>query len=166
LSNSTMTTLSIGLMFSMLAIAGLFAGGFLTMAPIAVYADDEESTEVDTEIENEAQAKADAENEDNDVVVQSNDADVAQIADNRCDAGAAVSDDDVVGVTGANVAVAANDCENTSTQTSNIGQANVNDDRDVQLAIADAEAEADQTICGQLAFLGLQLCDNEVEEED
>jgi hypothetical protein len=166
LSNSTMTTLSIGLMFSMLAIAGLFAGGFLTMAPIAVYADDEESTEVDTEIENEAQAKADAENEDNDVVVQSNDADVAQIADNRCDAGAAVSDDDVVGVTGANVAVAANDCENTSTQTSNIGQANVNDDRDVQLAIADAEAEADQTICGQLALLGLQLCDNEVEEED
>jgi hypothetical protein len=167
LSNNTMTTLSIGLMLSMLAIAGLFAGGISSMVPIAaVYADDEESTEVDTEIENEAQAKADAENEDNDVVVQSNDADVAQIADNRCDAGAAVSDDDVVGVTGANVAVAANDCENTSTQTSNIGQANVNDDRDVQLAIADAEAEADQTICGQLAFLGLQLCDNEVEEED
>ena len=151
-----MTTLSIGLMLSMLAIAGLFAGG-ITMTP-AVYADDdEESTEIDSEIENEA--KADAENEDNDVVVQSNDADVAQIADNDCEAAAAVSDDDVVGVTGANVAVAANDCDNRSTQESNIGQANVNDDRDIQ--VADAEAEA----CQQLAFLGLQLCGNEVEED-
>jgi hypothetical protein len=161
LFNSTMTTLSIGLMLSMLAIAGLFAGGFLTMAPIAVNAEEDEgSTEVDTDIENEA--KANAENEDNDVVVQSNDADVAQIADNDCEAGAAVSDDDVVGVTGANVAVAANDCDSTTTQESNIGQANVNDDRDVQVADADARAEA----CQQLAFLGLQLCGNEVEEED
>jgi hypothetical protein len=156
-----MTTLSIGLMLSMLAIAGLFAGG-ITMTP-AVYADDdEESTEIDSEIENEAKADADARNEDNDVVVQSNDADVAQIADNDCEAAAAVSDDDVVGVTGANVAVAANDCDNTTNQESNIGQANVNDDRDVQTAVADAEAEA----CQQLAFLGLQLCGNEVEEED
>jgi hypothetical protein len=163
-----MTTLSIGLMLSMLAIAGLFAGGFLTMAPIAVYADDEESTEVDTDIENEAKAKGgDAENEDNDVVVQSNDADVAQIAENGCSAGAAVSDDDVVGVTGANVAVAANDCENTSSQSSTIDQANVNDDRDTQVAEGgDAIALADQTVCGQLALLGFQLCDNEVEEEE
>ena len=107
-----MTTVNISLMLSMLAIAGLFAGGFLTMAPIATYADDEES--IESEIENEANAKAS--NSDDDVVVQSNDADVAQIADNDCEAGAAVSDDDVVGVTGANVAVAANDCDNTTTQ--------------------------------------------------
>jgi hypothetical protein len=158
LSNSTMTTLSIGLMFSMLAIAGLFAGGFLTMAPIAVYANDE--TDIDTDIENEAKAKAS--NSDDDVVVQSNTAEVAQIADNDCEAAAAVSDDDVVGVTGANVASASNDCDSDTNQESNIGQANVNDDRDVQVASATAEAE--QSICGQLAFLGLQLCGNEEED--
>ena len=158
-----MTTLSIGLMLSMLAIAGLFAGG-ITMTP-AVYADEDEgSTEIETDIENEAEAKAEAENEDNDVVVQSNDADVAQIADNDCSAGAAVTDDDVIGVTGANVAVAANDCDSITAQTSTIGQANVNTDNDVQVADADAEAEAEQTLCGQLAFLGLQVCDNEVED--
>ena len=81
----------------------------ITMMP-AVYADDdEESTEIDS-VRTEAKADADAENDD--VVVQSNDADVAQITDNDCEAAAAVSDDDVVGVTGANVAVAANDCDN------------------------------------------------------
>ena len=52
-----MTTVNTGLMLSMLAIPGLFAGGFLTMAPIATYAQD---------IENEAEAS----NEDNDEVEQ------------------------------------------------------------------------------------------------
>lgn len=141
-------------MLGMLAIAGLFAGGFFTMGPIvAAYAEDDEgSTEVDTDIENEAKAKAgDAENEDNDVVVQENTATVAQIADNDCSSGD----------------VSLNDCDNTTSQSSTISQANVNDDRDTQTAIGgEARAEAEQTICGQLAFLGLQLCDNEVEEED
>ena len=34
LLHNTMTTVNTGLMLSMLAIAGLFAGGFLTMAPM------------------------------------------------------------------------------------------------------------------------------------
>jgi hypothetical protein len=148
-----MTTLNISLMLGMLAIAGLFAGGLFTMGPIvAAYADDEGSTEVDTDIENEAEAKGgDAENEDNDVNVQENHATVAQIADNDCSSGD----------------VSLNDCDNTTTQTSTISQANVNDDRDTNTAVGgEATADAEQTICGQLAFLGLQLCDNEVEEED
>ena len=147
-----MTTLSIGLMLSMLAIAGLFAGGFLTMVPMAVYADDEGSTEVDTDIENEAEAKAgDAEIEDNDVNVQENTATVAQIADNDCSSGD----------------VSLNDCDNTTTQSSTITQANVNDDRDTNVAEGgDATADARQSICGQLALIGLQVCGNDVEEEE
>jgi hypothetical protein len=131
-----MTTVNIGLMLSMLAIAGLFAGGFLTMAPIATYAQ---------EIENEAEAS----NEDNDEVEQENKSEIKQKSDTECTSAAIVEDNDVVGVTGANTAVSANDCD--TTQAAVVTQSNSNTDNDVQVASADA--------CQQVAaLLGFNIC--------
>jgi PBP1b-binding outer membrane lipoprotein LpoB len=131
-----MTTVNIGLMLSMLAIAGLFAGGFLTMAPIATYAQ---------EIENEAEAS----NEDNDDVDQENNSKIEQESKIKCDADADVDDNDFIGFTGSNTAVAANDCDNT--QVAIVGQSNTNTDNDFQVADADA--------CQQVASLvGFSIC--------
>jgi hypothetical protein len=130
-----MTTINTGLMLSMLAIAGMFAGGFLTMAPIASYAQ---------LAENEAEAS----NEDNDEVEQENEAEIEQKSEIKCDSEAEVEDNDVIGVTGANTAVSANDCD--SSQTAAQVQSNSNTDNDVQVASADA--------CQTLALLGFNVC--------
>jgi hypothetical protein len=136
-----MTTLNISLMLSMLAIAGLFAGGFLSLAPYVAYAEEDESTS----IENEAEAS----NEDNDEVKQSNKAEIDQDSDTECTSAAIVEDNDFVGVTGANTAVSANDCD--TTQTAATVQSNTNTDNDVQVASADA--------CQQVAaLLGFNIC--------
>jgi len=131
-----MTTVNIGLMLSMLAIAGLFAGGFLSLAPWVAYAQ---------EIENEAEAS----NEDNDEVEQENKSEIEQKSDTECTSAAIVEDNDVVGVTGANAAVSANDCD--TTQAAVVTQSNSNTDNDVQVASADA--------CQQIAALvGFNVC--------
>jgi hypothetical protein len=130
-----MTTVNTGLMLSMLAIAGLFAGGFLTMAPLANA----------QEIENEAEAS----NEDNDKVEQENNSKIEQESKIKCDSEAEVEDNDFIGFTGSNNAVSANDCDNT--QVAIVGQSNTNNDNDVQLASADA--------CQQVAALvGFNIC--------
>jgi len=93
-----------------------------------------------------------ASNEDNDEVEQENEAKIEQKSEIKCEA--EVEDNDVIGVTGANVA--ANDCD--STQTAAAVQSNTNTDNDVQVAVA----EADQEICEQLAalqLLNVQVCD-------
>jgi hypothetical protein len=100
-----------------------------------------------------------ANNEDNDVVIQENKAKISQEAENNVKCEAENESGDVA------LNVAANDCdENTqsNTQSATVAQANVNEDNDVQVA----ESEATQTICGQLAVLGLQVCGNDVEEEE
>jgi hypothetical protein len=88
-----------------------------------------------------------ASNEDNDKVEQENKSEIKQKSKTDCDA--KVSDDDVIGVTGANVA--ANDCD--TTQTAAVVQSNTNTDNDVQVAAAEAE----QDICEQLGVLAIQL---------
>jgi hypothetical protein len=130
-----MTTVNTGLMLSMLAIAGMFAGGFLTMAPVAAQ-----------EIENEAEAS----NEDNDKVEQENKSEIKQKSEIKCDSEAEVEDNDFIGFTGSNNAVSANDCDNT--QVAVVDQDNTNTDNDFQVATADA--------CQNVAALqlGLNLC--------
>jgi hypothetical protein len=92
-----------------------------------------------------------ANNEDNDVVVQSNEAKIKQEQSVKCDAEAEGS---------IAVNVASNDCDrNDQDQDATVLQSNDNDDNDVQVA----NAEAEQSVCGQLAFLGLQVCGNEEE---
>jgi hypothetical protein len=131
-----MTTLNTSLMLSMLAIAALFAGGSFMMGQIASA----------QEIENEAEAT----NEDNDEVKQENKSEIKQESKIKCESEAEVSDDDFIGVTGANVAGAGgNDCDNT--QTAAAVQSNTNTDNDVQVASADA--------CQQIAALvGFNVC--------
>jgi hypothetical protein len=91
-----------------------------------------------------------ANNEDNDVVVQENEAKVEQSQKVSCEA------ENESGDVALNVA--ANDCdENSQSQTSTVTQVNDNEDNDVQTAIANA----DQSVCGQLALLGLQVCGND-----
>jgi hypothetical protein len=97
-----------------------------------------------------------ANNEDNDVVVQSNEAKIEQEAENNVKCEAENESENIA------LNIAANDCdENTQTnaQTASVTQTNANSDDDVQTAVADAE----QSVCGQLALLGLQVCGNEVE---
>src|SRR5918992_3578570 len=107
----------------MLAVVGLVASPMAAMAqPVNVAA---------------------ASNEDNDEVEQENKSEIKQESEIKCEA--EVEDNDVIGVTGANVA--ANDCD--STQTAAAVQSNSNTDNDVQVAAA----EADQEICEQLAAL-------------
>ena len=127
----------------MLALGMLGIAGMMFASP-SVYAQNSNS--------------AIAANTDDDVVVQSNEGEIKQKADNsvKCDADSESGD--------VSFSIAANDCdENTqsTTQTASIGQANVNEDNDVQTAVADAE----QSVCEQLVGLGLglQLCGNEVE---
>jgi hypothetical protein len=118
----------------MLSVAGLVVGPTIAMAqPVNVAA---------------------ASNEDNDEVEQENKSEIKQKSEIKCES--EVEDNDVIGVTGANVA--ANDCD--STQTAAAVQSNSNTDNDVQVAVADA----DQQICQQLALLGLQVC-AEVDED-
>ena len=97
-----------------------------------------------------------ASNEDNDDVDQENKSEIKQESEIKCEA--EVEDNDVVGVTGANVA--ANDCD--TEQSAATIQSNSNTDNDVQAASASAE----QDICEQVAALvgiNVQVCD---EEED
>jgi hypothetical protein len=131
-----MTTVNTGLMLSMLAIAGMFAGGTLAMGPVA-YAQD---------IENEAEAS----NEDNDKVEQENNSKITQKSKIKCDSEAEVEDNDFIGFTGSNNAVSANDCD--STQVAVVDQDNTNTDNDFQVATADA--------CQNVAALqlGLNIC--------
>jgi hypothetical protein len=86
-----------------------------------------------------------ASNEDNDEVEQENESEIKQESKIKCES--EVEDNDVIGVTGANVA--ANDCD--STQTAAAVQSNTNTDNDVQVASADS--------CQQVAALvGFNLC--------
>ena len=97
-----------------------------------------------------------ANNEDNDVVVQENEAKISQEAENNVKCEAENESENIA------LNIAANDCdENTQTnaQTASVTQTNANSDDDTQTAVADAE----QSVCGQLALLGLQVCGNEVE---
>jgi hypothetical protein len=88
-----------------------------------------------------------ASNEDNDVVVQENDAAIFQASSIDCEAEAESENDDSVQV-GDNTNVAANDCD--SIQTAAIVQGNSNVDNDVQVASSD--------LCQQIALLGEQAC--------
>ncbi len=128
-------------MLGMLAIGGLIAGG--AMFTGQAYA------QVNVSPVNAASAS----NSDDDVVVQSNNAEIKQDADVKCKA--KVSDDDKIQV-GDNTNVAANDCG--AEQSATVLQTNTNEDNDVQVAEA--------TACQALALgLGLNLCDNIVEAE-
>ena len=101
-----------------------------------------------------------ANNEDNDVVIQENEAKIAQDAENNIKCEAESESGDVLTFSVGST----NDCdENTQTnaQTATVTQANANSDNDAQTAVADAE----QSVCDQLAFLGLQVCGNEVENK-
>jgi hypothetical protein len=115
-----------GLMLGMLAIGGLIAGGamFTTGQAFA-------TNGVDPSASNTAAAA----NSDNDVVSQSNSATVYQDAKVKCKA--SVDDNDGVQV-GSSTNTAANACW--SEQSSTIGQANVNEDNDVQEAFVCAVA--------------------------
>jgi hypothetical protein len=131
-----------GLMLGMLAIGGLIAGG-------AMFTTGQAYAQLTVSPVNAASAS----NSDDDVVVQSNDAEVKQEADVKCKA--KVSDDDTIQV-GDNINTAANDCG--SSQSGTVAQTNTNEDNDVQVAEA--------TACQALAVgLGLNLCDNIVEAE-
>jgi hypothetical protein len=94
-----------------------------------------------------------ANNEDNDVVIQENEAKVSQEAENNVKCEAESESGDVL-----TFSIAANDCdENTqsNTQSSTVTQTNANSDDDTQTAVA----EADQEICEQFGFLALSICD-------
>jgi predicted cobalt transporter CbtA len=134
-----------GLMLGMLAIGGLIAGGAMFQGQ--AYAQLPPLLQI-----NPINA-ASASNSDDDVVVQANSATVKQESETKCEA--KVSDDDKFQV-GDNVNAAANDCD--TTQTANVGQANVNTDNDVQVAEA--------TSCQALALLiGANVCDNAITVE-
>jgi hypothetical protein len=121
---------------ALLVAAGLVAMAGTGAGLVPVYAQ---------EIENEAEA----ENEDNDFVVQGNQANIGQASSIVCESEAEVEDNDFIGVTGANTAVSANDCDNT--QTAAAVQSNTNTDNDVQVASADS--------CQQVAALvGFNVC--------
>ena len=97
-----------------------------------------------------------ANNEDNDVVVQENEAKISQEAENNVKCEAENESENIA------LNIAANDCDENSqsnSQSATVTQTNANSDDDVQTAVADAE----QSVCGQLALLGLQVCGNEVE---
>jgi hypothetical protein len=90
-------------------------------------------------------AQHDAHNLEYEEVEQENESEIKQESEIKCDAD--VDDNDVIGVTGSNVA--ANDCD--STQTAAAVQSNTNTDNDVQVASADA--------CQQIAALvGFNVC--------
>jgi hypothetical protein len=131
-----------GLMLGMLAIGGLIAGG--AMLNGQAYAQVLEVSPINA---------ASASNSDDDVVVQSNEANVAQSADVECEA--KVSDDDKK-QKGDSVNAAANDCD--TTQTATVAQVNSNTDNDVQVAEADA--------CQSVALgAAANLCDNVIDVE-
>lgn len=125
-------------MLSMLAVGGLFAA----FAPMAFQIQVAAAQPVNV---------AAASNEDNDKVLQSNYADVDQESKIKCKASAESENDKSVQV-GSNQNIAANDCD--SKQSADVDQDNDNYDNDVQIAAA----RADQEICQQIAFLGLQVC--------
>ncbi len=136
-----MTTVNTkGLVLGMLAIGGLIAGGAMFTGQQA-YAQLIGINPVNA---------AAATNNDNDVVVQQNTANVKQNADVDCDA--KVSDNDKIQL-GDNINTAGNDCD--VTQASVIGQGNTNTDNDVQVA--------DATACQALALLiGANICDTTI----
>ena len=131
-----------GLMLGMLAIGGLIAGG-------AMFTTGQAYAQLTISPVNAAAAS----NSDDDVVVQSNTAEVKQDADVKCKA--KVSDDDVIQA-GDNINTAANACD--ASQSAFVAQTNTNEDNDVQVAEA--------TACQAIAVgLGLNLCDNIAEAE-
>jgi hypothetical protein len=132
-----------GLMLGMVAIGGLIAGGAMFTTGQA-YATNGQTVPITVNPVNAAAAS----NSDDDVVVQANSANVKQKADVKCDA--KVSDDDKIQL-GDDTNTAANACG--VSQSSTIGQANVNTDNDVQIAEA--------TACQALGLLGIaaNLCD-------
>jgi hypothetical protein len=142
--HTTMTTVNTkGLVLGMLAIGGLIAGGAMFTGQQAAYA----------QITVSPVNAASASNSDDDFVVQSNDAKVSQKGEVKCEA--EVEDNDVFQV-GDNTNSAANGCS--TTQSSSIGQTNVNTDNDVQVAEADA--------CQGLGLIaGANVCDTTVEAD-
>jgi hypothetical protein len=137
-----------GLMLGMLAIGGLIAGGAMFTTGQA-YATPFTDPNGDLSVSNTAAAA----NSDDDSVTQSNSATVYQDAEVKCKA--SVDDNDGV-QEGSNTNTAANACS--SEQSSTVGQANVNEDNDVQ----DASALACQTLAG----LGINFCGNTITEEE
>jgi hypothetical protein len=134
-----------GLMLGMLAIGGLIAGGAMFQGQ--AYA---QLPPLPALIEINPINAAAASNSDDDTVTQVNSATVKQESETKCEA--KVSDDDKFQV-GDNVNAAANDCD--TTQTANVGQANVNTDNDIQVAEA--------TSCQALGLIaGINICDNAV----
>jgi len=134
-----MKTPMFGLMLSMLAISGLFAGAlFATQANAQLIP-------INT---------ATSSNEDNDDVKQTNVAKITQKSETKCDADA--SSANVLSVqAGDNTNTAANDCD--TTQTADATQANVNTDNDVQVATSEAcQAVAlliSANVCGNTAVV-------------
>lgn len=98
-----------------------------------------------------------AANSDDDEVEQENKSEIKQESETKCEAeagsaniaGVAVGDQ----ISGAS---ASNDCD--TTQNAVVVQSNTNEDNDVQIA------DAEQSVCEQLAVLGLQICGNEEED--
>jgi hypothetical protein len=135
-----MTTVNTkGLVLGMLAIGGLIAGG-------AMFTGQQAHAQLTISPVNAAAAS----NSDDDVVIQSNKAEVKQKGEVKCKA--SVEDNDKVQV-GDNTNTAANGCS--VSQSSTIGQANVNTDNDVQVAEA--------TACQSLALgFGINFCDNAI----
>jgi hypothetical protein len=142
--HTTMTTVNTkGLVLGMLAIGGLIAGG-------AMFTGQQAYAQLTISPVNAAAAS----NSDDDVVIQSNSAKVKQKGEVKCEA--EVEDNDGAQV-GDNTNTAANGCS--VSQSSTIGQANVNTDNDVQAASA--------TACQALGgLLGASICGNTVTEEE
>ena len=141
-----MTTVNTkGLVLGMLAIGGLIAGGAMFTGQQAF------ATAIGGPLITVNPANvASASNSDDDFVVQSNNAEVKQKADVDCEA--KVSDDDKIQA-GDNTNTAGNDCD--VTNASVIGQSNVNEDNDVQIA--------DATACQALGLLaGINICDTSI----
>jgi hypothetical protein len=141
-----MTTVNTkGLVLGMLAIGGLIAGGAMFTGQQA-FATAIGLPSITVSPVNAASAS----NSDDDVVVQSNEAKVSQKGEVKCEA--EVEDNDLAQI-GDNTNTAANGC--TVSQSSSIGQANVNEDNDVQVAEA--------TACQSLALgFGINFCDNAI----
>jgi hypothetical protein len=134
-------------MVGMFAIGGLIAGGSMFNAGQQAFATAIGGPLITVNPVNAAAAS----NSDDDVVVQSNVANVKQKADVDCDA--KVSDNDKFQI-GDNNNIAANECE--AENESFVAQGNFNSDDDVQVA--------DATACQALAFLGIgaNICDTTI----
>ena len=141
-----MTTVNTkGLVLGMLAIGGLIAGGAMFTGQQAFAT----AIGLPSITVNPVNAAA-ASNSDDDVVIQSNSAKVSQKGEVKCKA--SVDDDDFAQI-GDNTNTAANACG--VSQSSTIGQANVNTDNDIQVA----EATSCQALAG---FIGVNFCDNAI----